>query len=43
LIDLSATEIREKLVKGESIAGMVPEKVASFLHQQINSSKKPMK
>jgi len=37
LIDLSATEIREKLVKGESITGMVPEKVADFLQQQINS------
>ena len=35
LIDLSATEIREKLVKGESITGMVPEKVALFLNQQI--------
>jgi len=39
LIDLSATEIREKLVKGESIAGMVPEKVADFLHQQTDSPK----
>jgi len=39
LINLSATEIREKLVKGESITGMVPEKVSSFLHQQINSTK----
>jgi len=39
LIDLSATEIREKLVKGESIAGMVPEKVGSFLHQQISRPK----
>ena len=39
LIDLSATEIREKLVKGESIKGMVPEKVADFLHQQINTPK----
>ena len=37
LINLSATEIREKLVKGESITGMVPEKVADFLQQQINS------
>jgi len=35
LINLSATEIREKLVKGESIKGMVPEKVADFLHQRI--------
>jgi len=35
LIDLSATEIREKLNKRESIAGMVPEKVASFLLQRI--------
>jgi len=39
LINLSATEIREKLVKGESIAGMVPEKVADFLHQQTDSPK----
>jgi nicotinate-nucleotide adenylyltransferase len=39
LIDLSATEIREKLVNGESITGMVPEKVASFLHQQISRPK----
>ena len=39
LIDLSATEIREKLVNGESINGMVPEKVASFLHQQISKPK----
>lgn len=39
LIDLSATGIREKLVKGESITGMVPEKVARFLHQQTDSPK----
>ncbi len=39
LINLSATEIREKLNKGDSITGMVPEKVADFLHQQINSPK----
>jgi nicotinate-nucleotide adenylyltransferase len=31
LIDLSATEIREKLDKGESIMELVPEKVALFL------------
>ncbi len=31
LIDISATEIRQKLAKGEPISGMVPEKVASFL------------
>ena len=31
LIDISATEIREKLKKGDSIIGMVPEKVAKFL------------
>jgi len=35
LIDLSATEIREKLVKGESIAGMVPEKVVEYLKLYI--------
>ena len=39
LINLSATEIREKLNKGDSITGMVPEKVASFLYQQTNSPK----
>ena len=39
LIDLSATEIREKLTKGESIAGMVPEKVALFLHECTNNLK----
>ncbi|HZK95709.1 MAG TPA: nicotinate (nicotinamide) nucleotide adenylyltransferase [Prolixibacteraceae bacterium] len=39
LIDLSATEIREKLVKGESIKGMVPEKVATFLHQHFSNPK----
>ena len=31
LIDISATEIRCKLALGESILGMVPEKVAMFL------------
>ncbi len=31
LINISATEIREKLKKGDSIIGMVPEKVALFL------------
>ena len=36
LIDLSATEIRGKLIKGESITGMVPEKVALFLQQHDN-------
>jgi nicotinate-nucleotide adenylyltransferase len=39
LIDLSATEIREKLNKGESITGMVPEKVVLFLNNQINNLK----
>lgn len=39
LIDLSATEIRKRLVKGESIAGMVPEKVGSFLIQHMISLK----
>jgi len=39
LIDLSATEIRKKLVKGESITDMVPEKVAFFLHQHMISLK----
>ena len=38
LIDISATEIRKKLHKGESIEGMVPEKVAKFLHQHINTT-----
>jgi len=33
LIDISATEIRRKLAKGESIEGMVPEKVNLFLQQ----------
>lgn len=32
LLDISATEIREKLANGESIAGMVPEKVESYLN-----------
>ncbi len=35
LIDLSATEIREKLIKGEPISGMVPEKVALYLQQHF--------
>jgi nicotinate-nucleotide adenylyltransferase len=35
LINLSATAIREKLTKGESIIGMVPEKVELFLRQCI--------
>lgn len=35
LIDLSATEIREKLKKGESIEDMVPEKVAFYLRHNI--------
>jgi len=35
LIDLSATAIREKLKKGGSIEGMVPEKIALFLHKYI--------
>ena len=39
LIDLSATAIREKLNKGESITGMVPWKVAAFLHQYFSSPK----
>jgi len=39
LIDLSATEIRKKLVKGESITDMVPEKVAMFLKQHANNTK----
>jgi len=39
LIDLSATEIREKLVKEESISEMVPEKVAMFLKQHANNTK----
>ena len=33
LIDISATEIRRKLAKGESVSGMVPEKVDLFLQQ----------
>lgn len=41
LINLSATKIREKLIKGESITGMVPEKVALFLKQHINNHKNP--
>ena len=32
LIDISATEIRRKLVNGESISGTVPERVAEFLN-----------
>lgn len=39
MIDLSATEIRKKLAKGESIAEMVPEKVALFLHRNNNKLK----
>ena len=39
LIDLSATEIRKKLVKGESITDMVPDKVAMFLKQHVNNTK----
>jgi nicotinate-nucleotide adenylyltransferase len=39
LIELSATKIRDKLAKGESIAEMVPEKVALFLHKSINKQK----
>ena len=39
LINLSATEIREKLNKGESIKGMVPEKVEIFLQQHNYSPK----
>jgi nicotinate-nucleotide adenylyltransferase len=35
LINLSATEIREKLNKGESIKGMVPENVELFLRHSI--------
>lgn len=35
LINLSATEIREKLVKGESITDMVPEKVARYLQHRF--------
>jgi len=35
LFILSATVIREKLTKGESITGMVPEKVVSFLKQHF--------
>jgi len=33
LINLSATEIREKLAKGESITGLVPEKVVEYLRR----------
>lgn len=33
LIDLSATKIREKLERGESIVEMVPEKIALFLNR----------
>jgi nicotinate-nucleotide adenylyltransferase len=39
LINLSASVIREKLFKGESIEGMVPEKVALFLHSYFNNTK----
>lgn len=37
LIDLSATEIRKKLLKGESIADMVPEKVAIYLQKYMRN------
>ena len=37
LINLSATVIRENLCKGESIAGMVPEKVEEYLIKQLNN------
>ena len=33
LIDLSATQIRAKLINGESVADLVPEKVALFLNR----------
>ena len=39
LINLSASFIREKLFKGESIEGMVPEKVALFLYSYFNNIK----
>ena len=35
LINLSATEIRDKLARGESILGMVPEAVALYIQQHI--------
>lgn len=38
LINLSATAIREKLNNGESITGMMPEKVELFLRQSIRRS-----
>ena len=41
LIDISATEIRGKLKKGESIAGMVPGKVEEYLQKSFVS--KPSK
>lgn len=34
MIDLSATEIRERLATGRSIRWMVPEAVAAYLHQR---------
>jgi nicotinate-nucleotide adenylyltransferase len=36
LICLSATDIRDKIAKGESITGMVPEKVAEFIKQHTS-------
>ncbi len=35
LLDISATEIRKKLEKGESIADMVPEKVEEYLNKNF--------
>jgi nicotinate-nucleotide adenylyltransferase len=39
LIDLSATEIRRKLIKGEPVQGMVHQDVAGFLYQNFNNLK----
>ena len=39
LIDLSATAIRERLSKGESIFGMIPEKVELFLNKSLPQTK----
>jgi len=36
LIDLSATQIRDKLSKGESISDIVPDKVNLYLQQHFN-------